>query len=103
MRCAGVRSATPLTRSPALDSNCCRLMEPLPFDICENSALVVRRLCRVAAGCLAQEIAELALADAAVAVRIDGGEQLFFGLRTGWRRCCCAARSRSCRWWRTAS
>ena len=29
-----------LTRSPALDSNCCRLMEPLPFDICENSALV---------------------------------------------------------------
>ena len=30
----------PLTRSPALDSNCCRLIEPLPFDICENRALL---------------------------------------------------------------
>ena len=29
-----------LTRLPASDSNCCRLMEPLPFDICENRALV---------------------------------------------------------------
>ena len=28
-----------LTRSPALASNCCKLIEPLPFDICENRVL----------------------------------------------------------------
>jgi hypothetical protein len=28
-----------LTRSPAFDSNCCKLIEPLPPDICENRAL----------------------------------------------------------------
>ena len=28
-----------LTRSPAFDSNCCKLIAPLPFDICENRAL----------------------------------------------------------------
>jgi len=28
-----------LTRSPAFDSNCCKLIEPLPLDSCENRAL----------------------------------------------------------------
>ena len=35
---ADVPLCNALTRSPALASNCCRLIELLPFDICENRA-----------------------------------------------------------------
>jgi len=85
-----------LTRSPALASNCCKLIDRC-VDICENRVFGRLRLLLPEARSLAEKTAELALADAAVAVRIDGGEQLSSVCEDS-RRCLWCCRWRSSRW-----